>query len=393
MLKFDLPTPQTDPLLALIGRYRADTRPDKIDLGVGVYRDSNGNTPVLAAVKAAEGQLHSHQDSKSYLGLTGDIGFVESLGDLIFADSTRSIAGAQAPGGSGALRLAAEVFNTARPHSKLWIGLPTWPNHLPLIESAGVVTNTFAYFDIETQQILFDQMLKNIDSAQPGDGVLLHGCCHNPTGADMSDDQWLVIAKLCAEKDLLPIIDLAYHGLGRGMEKDLTATRLVIEHNPQTLVAASCSKNFGLYRDRVGAAYMASESSEIANRTQAYFGQIARKIYSMPPDHGAAVVRIILANDALRTDWQTELDTMVRRVNSLRREIASQGSHLNLGFVEEQRGMFSVLPLTPEQVDKMIDDHGVYLAGNGRINIAGCQIDQVPKFIDALTAVGFGSNL
>lgn len=392
MLKFSLPEPQADPLLALIVRYRTDPRTDKIDLGVGVYRDNNGNTPVLTAVKAAEVQLHNSQDSKSYLGLTGDIGFVEAYGDLIFEGTTRTIAGAQAPGGSGALRLAAEVFTTAYPDGSLWVGLPTWPNHLPLTESAGVKTKAFPYFCRESQEILFDQMLDSLAEAKPGDGLLLHGCCHNPTGADMSDEQWLVIAKLLAEKEILPIIDLAYHGLGRGMTDDLAATRLVVEHNPQTLVAASCSKNFGLYRDRVGAVYMAAEQPELASRTQDYFGQVARKIYSMPPDHGGAVVKIILNDETLRSQWQAELDTMVRRVNTLRQAIAEEGTHLKLDFVGEQRGMFSLLPLTPEQVNSMIEDHAVYLAGDGRINIAGCQLNQVPQFIKALQAVGFGST-
>ena len=392
MLEFKLPEPQPDPLLALIGRYRADPRTDKIDLGVGVYRDNNGNTPILAAVKEAETSLHQNQLSKSYLGLTGDIDFVDAYGQLIFGDSSRSVAGAQAPGGSGALRLAAEVFKTACPDGTLWVGLPTWPNHLPLTESAGVTTRTFPYFSREHQQILFDQMLEALAAAKPGDGLLLHGCCHNPTGADMTPEQWQTIATLLADKSMLPIIDLAYHGLGRGMQQDLAATRLIVESNPQTLVATSCSKNFGLYRDRVGAVYMASANSDLCKVTQNYFGQVARKIYSMPPDHGAAVVRIILEDNTLRSQWQTELDTMVERVNTLRKEIAEQGSKLNLDFVATQRGMFSLLPLSPLQVDSLITDHAVYLAGDGRINIAGCQIEQVPRFIEALSAVGFGGS-
>lgn len=392
MLEFKLPEPQPDPLLALIGRYRADPRTDKIDLGVGVYRDDQGNTPVLAAVKEAETQLHQQQDSKSYLGLTGDIDFVEAYGDLIFGDSSRNVAGAQAPGGSGALRLAAEVFKTACPNGTLWVGTPTWPNHLPLTESAGVTTQTFPYFSRDHQQILFDQMLESLAAAKPGDGLLLHGCCHNPTGADMSPEQWQTIATLLADKDMLPIIDLAYHGLGRGMQDDLAATRLIVEATPQTLVATSCSKNFGLYRDRVGAVYMASDKADLCKVTQDYFGQVARKIYSMPPDHGAAVVRIILGDDTLRSQWQTELDSMVNRVNTLRAEIAKHGSKLNLDFVANQRGMFSLLPLSPPQVDRLINDHAVYLAGDGRINIAGCQMEQVPRFIEALGAVGFDGS-
>lgn len=392
MANFTLPEPKADPLLELIGRYRADNRPHKIDLGVGVYRNDNGETPVLAAVKAAEAKLHTDQDSKSYLGLTGDSGFVDAYGDVIFGNCDRVVSGAQAPGGSGALRLAAEVFKTAYPDNTLWIGIPTWPNHLPLTESAGVKTKTYEYFSKQRQTVEFEQMLTALDSAKPGDAVLLHGCCHNPTGADLDIAQWQQVADLLFEKELLPIIDIAYHGLGRGLEDDLAGTRLIVKHNPQTLVAASCSKNFGLYRDRVGAVYIAASDQQLATRCQALFGHIARRMYSMPPDHGAAAVRIILEDSELRKQWKDELDTMVNRVVSLRNEIALVGETLNLKFVAEQRGMFSLLPLNPQQVNQMIDEHAVYLAGDGRINIAGCQLAQVPRFIEALQQVGFAHN-
>jgi aromatic-amino-acid transaminase len=388
MTTFNLPAPKADPLLALIAKYQADTRTDKVDLGVGVYRDNHGNTPVLAAVKSAEDRLLQQQGSKSYLGLTGDIDFVNAYGELIFGCGSRVVSGAQTPGGSGALRLAAEVFKIAYPDNTLWLGMPTWPNHLPLTESAGVKTATYPYFDVQHQQVLFDQMIDALTRARPGDAVLLHGCCHNPTGADLSDEQWRIVAETLAQQALLPIIDLAYHGLGRGLAQDLQATRLITEHNPQTLVAASCSKNFGLYRDRVGAVYIASDSDELAQRCQALFGYVARRMYSMPPDHGAAVVRLILTDDKLRDQWSDELDAMVNRVNGLRRDIAAQGDDLRLQFIAEQRGMFSLLPLSASQVDSMIHDHGIYLAGDGRINIAGCQTTQVPKLIGALTAVG-----
>lgn len=389
MTAFSLPAPQPDPLLELISRYRADKREDKIDLGVGMYRDTKGNTPVLNVVKEAEQQLHDSQDSKSYLGLTGDIGYVDAYAKLIFGQTTQTVTGAQTPGGSGALRLAAEVFKTANPNATLWIGVPTWPNHLPLTESAGVRTKTYQYFSQQHQVVLFDQMLEALHSAQPGDAVLLHGCCHNPTGADPGMEQWQDIAATLVERELLPIVDLAYHGLGDGMEQDLAATRLISSHCPQTIVAASCSKNFGLYRDRVGAVYMASQDAALAQRCQSLFGHIARRMYSMPPDHGGAVVRLILNNADLNRQWRGELDEMVARINSLRTEIATQGQHLNLHFVARQRGMFSLLPLQPQQVDSLIEDHGVYLAGDGRINIAGCQTAQVEKFIGALQAVGF----
>ncbi len=393
MSVFTLPETAADPLLNLIGRFRDDPRSDKIDLGVGVYRDDYGNTPVLAAVKSAETILHEQQDSKSYLGLTGDDEFVSALADLVFGQNTgRHIAGAQTPGGSGGLRLAAEAYKAAHPDGTLWVGLPTWPNHLPLIQSAGVHTRTYPGFSRETQTILFDSLLEHLNTASPGDAVLLHGCCHNPTGADLTEEQWTTLAGLLQQKELIPLVDLAYHGLGSGMSEDLKATRIIVASCAQTLVAVSCSKNFGLYRDRVGAVYLAADDQTLTQRGQAYFGQSARLIYSMPPDHGAAVVRLILTDDQLRDLWQTELNTMVKRVQGLRHAIATSGTDLGMQFVNEQRGMFSLLELQPEQVDTLINKHSVYLAGDGRINIAGCQLPQVERFIDALSQVGFNSG-
>ncbi len=387
MPTFELPEPQPDPLLQLISRYRADTRANKIDLGVGVYRDDSANTPIMNAVKEAEYRLQNNQDSKSYLGLTGDIEFVEAIGDLLFEGCDTTAMGAQTPGGSGALRLAAELYKTAHPNGTLIIGTPTWPNHIPLTESTGLRNTTYTYFNRSTQTIDFEAMLDAADAASPDDAILLHGCCHNPTGADLSFEQWQQLVELINQRQLIPIIDLAYHGLGRGLEQDLQATRLVATRCPQALVASSCSKNFGLYRERTGAVHMAAHDSAIASRAQAYFGQIARKIYSMPPDHGAAVTRIILQDSSLRQMWREELDSMVARVNSLRTAMAEADS--KLGFVASQQGMFSLLPLQPAQVTSLIDDHGVYLAGDGRINVAGCQMSQINQFTAALEAVGF----
>ena len=387
MAQFKLPEPQPDPLLQLIGKYREDTREEKIDLGVGVYRDDHGNTPVLEAVKEAENRLQQEQKSKSYLGLTGDNEFVESLGMLLFNSDAPYVYGAQTPGGSGALRLAAEIYNIAHPQGTLWIGQPTWPNHLPLTESAGVTVSTFEYFSKSSQQILFDNMLAAVDKASAGDAIILHGCCHNPTGADISHSQWQQLAVLLAEKQVLPIVDLAYHGLGDGLEDDLAATRLLTTACAEVLVAASCSKNFGLYRDRTGAVYMSSHEKGTATRAQAVFGQIARKIYSMPPDHGAAVVRIILQDDTLKQQWLDELQTMTVRIKTLRQSMSDFYPALN--FVAEQKGMFSLLPLSPEQVNSLIEDHAVYLAGDGRINVAGCRTDQIERFVTSLKSIGF----
>lgn len=387
MANFNLPEPQPDPLIQLIGKYRADTRDNKIDLGVGVYRSDKGDTPVLGAVKEAEQILQSKQESKSYLGLTGDVEFVDCIAELLFDKTDSHVAGAQTPGGSGALRLAAELFKTANPEGTLWVGLPTWPNHLPLTESAGVNTKTYQHFEQSSQQILFENILTAVDSATAGDAMIIHGCCHNPTGADLSPSQWQTLAEALLAKEILPIVDLAYHGLGNNLEQDLYATRLIAATCKDTIIATSCSKNFGLYRDRTGAVFMASHDKSVVDRAQGMFGQIARKMYSMPPDHGAAVVKIILQDDKLRQSWLTELDSMVNRINSLRKSMAEKYSPLS--FVAEQRGMFSLLPLNPQQTKSLIEDHAVYLAGNGRINVAGCQEPQIERFVTALQEVGF----
>jgi len=396
MSDFEPPQALPDALLDLIGRYRADTRAHKIDLGVGVYRNDNGDTPILSAVKTAESMLHEQQISKSYLGLTGDTEFVDLLAELIFTEvesssdlaaDNRFIAGAQTPGGSGALRVAAELFCAVRPSATLWVGIPTWPNHLPLTEAAGLKTRCFDAFCRATQTLLFDSIIESLFGAESGDGVLIHGCCHNPTGADLTIEQIHTLCELINDKGLLPIVDLAYHGLGGGLQEDLRATREIARSCPHTLVAASCSKNFGLYRDRVGAVFITTDEKKRAENTQAYFGHIARRIYSMPPDHGAATVRLILSDKTLKRQWLSELNSMVTRINNLRDKIAN--TQPGMEFVRQQRGMFSLLPLDVKQVDSLINDHAVYLASDGRINIAGCQLAQVKQFCDSLSAVGF----
>ncbi len=392
MIDFKLPEAKLDPLLDLIGKYRNDPRDHKLDLGVGVYRNNDGVTPVMQAVKVAEARLHESQQSKSYLGLTGDISFVNNLARLLFGDTKASIAGAQTPGGSGGLRIAFETYHTAFPDGKVWVADPTWPNHVPLVESAGVAVALYPYFSTATQTLLFSQMIDALSQAAQGDAVLLHGCCHNPTGADPDQQQWRQIIELLNDRGLVPIVDLAYHGLGRGLIEDLKATRALIEHCPQTLIAASASKNFGLYRDRVGAVYMAAQDPDIAQRSQAYFGQIARCLYSMPPDHGAAVVDLVLADDSLRANWMAELDEMTARVQSLRKAIAEHGAALGLQFVASQYGMFSQLPLSSAQVQALVDDHAIYIAPDGRINVAGCALADAGQFVDGLASVGFAMS-
>ncbi|NVK32053.1 MAG: aspartate/tyrosine/aromatic aminotransferase [Gammaproteobacteria bacterium] len=382
-----LPNATPDPLLALITMYRQDPRDNKIDLGVGVYRDANGHTPIMQAVKIAEQRLEAGQDTKAYLGTEGDGEYVELIKQLIFGDTSPLIAGAQTPGGTGALKVTAELYRATNPNGRIFLGMPTWPNHIPVFESAGIEVVKVPFFDLKTQSIDMDAFLSGLADAKTGDAILLHGCCHNPTGADLNAEQWQQIADLCNDKGLLPIVDLAYHGLGDGMAQDLAGARLIFDAVPEGILASSCSKNFGLYRDRVGAVFAKAVNTDNAQKITGVFGNVARKLYSMPPDHGAAVVRIILSDDALRENWATELDVMRNRVNSLRAGLVAAAGDLNLGYVGEQKGMFSTLPLSPEQVTSLRVDHGVYMAGSGRINIAGLTEAATPQFVEALRAV------
>jgi aromatic-amino-acid transaminase len=387
MSALNLPEAQTDALLNIIKAYRADPRPNKIDLGVGVYRDEEGNTPVMTAVKKAEKKLLETQASKAYLGLAGDLGFVELLGELVFGKSQPYLAGLQSPGGTGGLRVAFELYKTACPDGKMLVGTPTWPNHMPLLNAVGIPVVEYPYYDVPAREMNFDAMLAALDAAAPGDGVLLHGCCHNPTGADLSFEQWQEVTARMVARQLVPVIDCAYHGLGDGLAEDLNGLRHVTENCEQVIVIASCSKNFGLYRDRVGCVFLTCPDADAQARGQSVLENMARRIYSMPPDHGAAVVRLILEDDALRAEWEAELKHNQTRVNALRQSIADAGGNLGLGFLKDQRGMFSTLPLSKEQVDRLAKDHAVYMAGSGRVNIAGCREDQVEAFITALKAV------
>lgn len=374
-----------DALLALIGLFRNDPRADKIDMGVGVFRDDEGLTPVLRAVKKAEAKLLETQPSKSYLGPEGDVGYVKLLEPIVFGAERVSsrLVGMQTPGGTGALRLAAELIRAARPNASIWVGLPTWPNHVPIFKAAGVGVRTHPFFDVASQTLLFDEMIAALGQAQPGDVVLLHGCSHNPTGAELSADQWQQVIKLAGERGLIPLIDLAYQGLGHGLNEDAAGLRLAIDSVPEVLVAYSCDKNFGLYRERVGALWAHSPDADTSIRVFENLMSLARANWSMPPDHGAAIVRTILEDDALRAEWRAELDEMRARILDLRAGLSA--AHPRLVSVASQTGMFSMLPISPNVVAKLREDHGIYMAGNGRINVAGLHRNNVPKLVAALT--------
>jgi aromatic-amino-acid transaminase len=376
-----------DPLLRIIGQHAADPRPGKIDLGVGVFRDEAGHTPVMTAVKAAEARLLADQASKSYLGPEGDVGFVRALASLVIADAvaTDRVVGLQTPGGTGALRLAAEVLARAGV-ARIWIGSPSWANHAPLFRLAGVEPAMIPCFDLTTQTFDLDGFLAGLGDAAEGDAVLLHGCCHNPIGIDPDAAGWAAIARHVAERALLPVVDLAYQGLGDGFEVDANGARTILSAVPECLLAYSCDKNFGLYRERTGALFAVSPDAETGGVVLSNLLSLARANWSMPPDHGAAIVRIILEDEGLTAEWRDELETMRQRLASLRAALAAGGriGTIDLGAVAHGKGMFATLPLSPAQVEWLRDRHAIYMAGSGRINIAGFNTAAVATFHDAL---------
>ena len=378
-----------DSLLGLIKAFNSDGRTGKIDLGVGVYRDARGVTPVLKAVKQAERLLLETQDSKKYLGPEGDVGFVALLKPYIFGTSDRlagRIAGLQTPGGTGALRLGAELVRAAAASAVVRVGTPTWPNHAPIFTAAGLPIETHRFADLEAQTVDFDAVRQGLAQAKAGDVVLLHGCCHNPTGIDFSQEQWREIAGTLVARKLVPFIDLAYQGLGNGLDEDAWSTRLILDHVEEALVAYSCDKNFGLYRDRVGALFVLSRNGGEAETVTSNLAGLARVNWSMPPDHGAAVARIVLERPELVRLWREELDGMRARINGNRAALAA--ADRALAFIRDQRGLFSNLSMTKPQAQALRARHAIYCANSGRINLAGMQPSDVPAIVASLKAEG-----
>ncbi|MGE4304546.1 MAG: aromatic amino acid transaminase [Novosphingobium sp.] len=387
----DLEQQPADALLALIKLHNADPRADKIDLGVGVYRTGQGETPVFGAIKAAEKKLVETQDSKAYLGPEGDMGFVEALMPYVFGKDSPTmggrIEGMQTPGGTGSLRLALAMVKRAG-YKRLIVGKPSWPNHNQICADLGLEVLEFnhAKADGTTDMDALRAALANADAS---DAVLLHGCCHNPTGIDYSKAEWDEIAGLLAERKVLPVIDLAYQGLGRGMEEDAYGVRRVMVAVPEALVCYSCDKNFGLYRDRVGALYALVADPADLTKVMSNAHALARANWSQPPDHGGAAVRLILEDEALTAQWLDELDQMRERMRQVRAKLAEAGKTggVDLTAIGIQNGLFSIIPFTPEQVQAMRSEHGIYFAGSGRINVAGLTMGNIDKFIAAVAAV------
>jgi aspartate/tyrosine/aromatic aminotransferase len=380
----DLPPVTNDSLIALIGMVNADPRPDKIDVGVGVFRDGAGNTPILKVIKDAEQRLHDTQVTKAYLGSAGDKRFADLLRPILLgphADEDRII-GVQTPGGCGALRLGFELLAMANPSARVFVGAPTWPNHPPIIAAVGLAQVDYPYYERGQGAIRFEDMIEALRSADAGDIVLLHGCCHNPTGADLNEEQWREVARAVAERSLVPLVDIAYQGFGRGLDEDAFGVRLMLETCDEMIIAQSCDKNFSVYRDRVGSLWIKSASSATSRTAMGHVYKIAREMWSMPPDHGAASVRIVLDAPELHDRWLVELKGMRDRINSVRRRIAAADPRL--AFIARQYGMFSMLPLSKEQVLKLREEDAIYMADSGRFNVVGMSDDQIGRFTAAV---------
>ncbi len=382
-----------DVILGLIAEHRDDPRPEKIDLGVGVYRNAAGETPILDVVKKAEHRLVGTQTSKAYIGTAGDLEFNAAMQELAFADAVTSdrLGTIQTPGGSGSLRVAAGLLLRAREDTVVWVSEPTWNNHAPLLGGAGLTLKPYAYYDAESHSIRFDEMLSTLRAAPKGDVVLLHACCHNPSGCDPSQDQWREIADVVVERELLPFIDMAYQGFAQNLDADAFAVRHLAENVAEMIVSTSCSKNFGLYRDRVGTLMIMAPDGKSRDVIFSQANSFVRTMYSVPPDHGAAVVRIILNDDELRAQWVDELGGMRERLNGmgalLHDALKEKAPGHDFSHLVQTNGMFCFLGVTPEQVDKLKRDFGIYMVGSSRINVAGITPANVDYLATSIAAV------
>ena len=391
-----LPALPADPILGLMASYRADSNPKKIDLGIGVYKNEAGDTPVMTAVKKAEGMILDSQTTKSYVGPTGAAGYNAIVAELLLGKSLNDSLGkrrvtVQSPGGCGGLRLAAEFIKSANPDATVWVSNPTWANHVPLLGSAGLKIAEYPYYDYDSHSVKFDEMIECLSKIDSGDIVLLHGCCHNPCGADLNKQQWQQVRDVALKQGFTVFIDLAYQGLGDGLEEDVYGTRLLAESLPELIVVSSCSKNFGLYRERTGAMTLICDSEAATAVATTQIAGAARAMYSMPPDHGAAIVQLILTNDVLRAEWDAELTEMRDRINGLRsqfvKQIQSIGIEQDFSFIEREKGMFSFLGVNVDQVQTLVNDYSIYLVNSSRINVAGINDSNIEYLSNSLAAV------
>ena len=383
-----------DKILSLVQRFKEDTRSDKIDLGVGVYKDAQGLTPIMRSVKVAEKILWENENTKSYVGLVGDIAFSDVMVNLLLNDavSRDGVAAAATPGGTGAVRQAFELVKLANARARIYVSDPTWPNHVSILNHMGMEIVPYRYFDNATGGVSQSEMLEDLSTARPGDVVLLHGCCHNPTGANMNKSQWQEVIDVLLKTGATPMIDLAYQGFGDGLAADAAPTRLVASSVPECLIAASCSKNFGIYRERTGILLVTLQDKSFQNLNQDTLAYLNRQNFSFPPDHGARLVTMILSDPNLRQDWQQELEAIRISMLDLRQQLADSLQSLSgsdrFGFLGEHRGMFSRLGTTSDKVDLLREKHGIYMVGDSRLNIAGLNAKTVPILAHAIIDCG-----
>jgi aspartate aminotransferase len=383
-----------DKILALMQKYIEDPRDSKIDLGVGVYKNAEGLTPVMRAVKTAEQQLWERETTKSYVGLVGDPQFSDVMVDLVLSDSVArgNVAAAATPGGTGAVRQAFELLKMANPDVRVFVSDPTWPNHLSILKYLDLPVVPYRYFDSETRGVDFAGMMEDLADARSGDVILLHGCCHNPTGANLNMSQWQEVVDFLNTSGATPMIDIAYQGFGDGLQEDAAGTRLVASSVPETVIAASCSKNFGIYRERTGLLMVVSQDATAKGLNQSTLAFLNRQNFSFPPDHGARLVTMVLSDPALRADWAAELEEVRLGMLDLRTQLASELQRLSgsdrFGFLAQHRGMFSRLGASAEHVEKLRADHAVYMVGDSRMNIAGLNSATVPILAQAIIDAG-----
>jgi aspartate aminotransferase len=385
----------SDSILGLMAQYRADPFKQKVDLGVGVYRDLSGNTPILDCVRSAEKEVLAAQTTKSYVGAAGREEFNSAVEELVLgpAHATRRDRRArtlQTPGGCGALRVGAELIKAAAPNAVMHLSDPTWGNHAPLLGDCGLKLERYPYYDAAAHELRFESMLQRLQAASAGDAVLIHACCHNPTGADLSPAQWQAVADLLERRGLVPFLDMAYQGFGASLDQDAAAVRMVVERVPEALIAVSFSKNLGLYRERVGALIVVSENAARADAVQSHMLHIARSIYSMPPDHGAAIAARILAQPPLRGQWLEELEAMRTRIQDMRTLLANRLQAVtgdnSFDFIRTQHGMFSLLGVSRQAVERLREKHHIYMTGDSRMNLAGIMPDNVTYVAEAFAA-------
>ncbi len=389
----DLRPQPADKILMLMQMFREDPRDDKIDLGVGVYKDAEGRTPVMAAVKEAERRLVATQDTKSYTGLAGDPAFGAAMVALILGQTVPAdrVAFAAQPGGTGAIHQGLELVKLARPQATVWLSDPTWPNHNAIARHLGMAMRDYRYFDAATGTADVGAMLEDLGQTRSGDVVVLHGCCHNPTGANLTLEDWAQVAAVLMRTGATALVDLAYQGFGDGLDNDAAPTRFLAQHLPEVLVAASCSKNFGIYRERTGILLAVAPDAATRDLAQANLATLNRLNFSFPPDHGARVVSTILGDAALRAEWEAELeatrDGLLHLRTHLAEELRKRTNSDRFDFVARHRGMFSRLGLTPAQVERLRTEHGIYMVGDSRINIAGLNTRTVPVLAAAVAQV------